>query len=283
MAWLDDHPPVRDQWWEGRPGRVTGCTVLHTAESIMDSVGPDTGAEAVAQFIRTRSTPGSYHDLCDSDSALQLVDYRHGAYQDGTGSNPWALSISWACRTSDWRAMTPQKRAAFLAQGARAFVRQQAWKKMRGYPLTELRRITKAQSDAGWSGFIAHGDRDPGRRTDPGTVAPNLFPWDEWLAACRAAMGTPVITPPTEGEEAMLLIRNSAGTVVLLSDSFALHVPDAASHAGLQKALPQVQLSNAFFANVIRYAERSGRIESNLQGILRDLADEESAPAAPAP
>src|SRR5690606_10054538 len=38
---------------------------------------------------------------------------------------------------------------------------------------------------AGKPGFLAHGDADPGRRSDPGTEAPNLFPWDEFLAFYR--------------------------------------------------------------------------------------------------
>lgn len=187
-AYLADHPPVRDQWYATRRLPLTGCTVLHTAESVMDTVGPDTGAEAVAEFIRTRTTPGSYHDLCDSDTAIYLVDYSHGAYHDATGSNNWALSISWACATTDWDRMTPEKRRAFLRQGAIAFARQQAWRKAHGYPLTELRLITKAQSDAGVSGFTYHGYRDPGRRSDPGVAPPDDFPFAEFITECRAAM-----------------------------------------------------------------------------------------------
>lgn len=187
-AYLIDYPPIRQQFYATRNRPLTGCTVLHTAESVMDTVGPDTGAEAVAEFIRTRSTPGSYHDLADSDSYVTVVPYESAAFHDGTGSNNWALSISFACRTTDWRQMTPQRRAGFLRQGARAFAAQQAWRKARGHPLTELRYITKAQSDAGVSGFIEHGRRDPGRRTDPGINPPNLFPYDEWLDHCRAAL-----------------------------------------------------------------------------------------------
>jgi hypothetical protein len=41
------------------------------------------------------------------------------------------------------------------------------------------RRITKAQSDAGMSGFIPHSDRDPAQRKDPGAG----FPWDGFLSA----------------------------------------------------------------------------------------------------
>jgi hypothetical protein len=193
-AYLVANPPAVQQFYKTRNRPLTGCTVLHTSESVMDSVGPDTGAENVANFIRTRTTPGSYHDLCDSDSYINLVPYQSGAFHDGTGSNNWALSISFACRTVDWRAMTPAKRSAFLAQGARAFAAQHAWRRANGYPTTELRLITKAQSDAGMSGFIYHGLRDPGRRSDPGVAAPNEFPFAEWLDHARAAIAPPPVS-----------------------------------------------------------------------------------------
>mgnify|MGYP006202441935 CR=1 FL=1 len=154
MAWLNVNRPRRSQF-RSRRARPTGLIVIHTAESVMDSLGPDTGAEGVARFIRDRTNPGSYHDLADSDSLINLVDYENEAYQDGTGSNPYALSISFACRTTDWRKMSAARRAAFLAQGAKAFVRQQAWLKSKGYPATPLHRVSKMASSAGAAGFIA--------------------------------------------------------------------------------------------------------------------------------
>jgi hypothetical protein len=180
-AWLREHPPARSQYRVGRRARPTGCTVVHTAEGVLDTVGPDTGAEATADFIRRRDTPGSYHDLVDSDSAIWLVRYGDEAYQDGTGSNPWALSISFALKTTDWARLTPERRDAFLRQGAIAFRRQQAWLRAHGHPTTPLRRISKAQSDAGQAGFISHGERDPDRRSDPGRD----FPWTRFFEFCQ--------------------------------------------------------------------------------------------------
>ncbi|MGY1773496.1 hypothetical protein [Blastococcus sp. SYSU D00813] len=198
-AYLTDRPPVVQQWYKTRNRPLTGCTVLHTAESVMDTVGPDTGAEAVAEFIRGRTTPGSYHDLVDSDSWIPLVDLKHGAFHDGTGSNNWALSLSFACRTSDWRAMSLAKRAGFLHQGARAFANQQLYRRSIKAPLTRLRLISKAQSDRGESGCTYHGYRDPGRRSDPGVAAPNLFPIDEFFAACRAELARVMPDHPDAG------------------------------------------------------------------------------------
>lgn len=198
-AYLTDHRPAVQQWYTTRNRPLTGCTVLHTAESVMDTVGPDTGAENVADFIRRRTTPGSYHDLVDSDSWIPLVDLKHGAFHDGTGSNNWALSLSFACATSDWRRMTPEKRRGFLHQGARAFANQQLYRRAIKAPLTRLRLITKAQSDRGESGLTYHGYRDPGRRSDPGVAAPNLFPLDEFIDACRAVLADVMPDHPDAG------------------------------------------------------------------------------------
>lgn len=187
-AYLTDHKPVRDQWYTKRNKPLTGCTVIHTAESVMDTVGPDTGAENVAEFIRTRKDPGSYHDLVDSDTWVPLVDLKHGAYHDGTGSNNWALSLSFACKTVDWARMSAAKRLGFMRQGARAWVNQQLYRKAIGAPLSRLRLITKAESDKGEAGCTYHGFRDPSRRTDPGIKVPNLFPFGEFVDACRAEL-----------------------------------------------------------------------------------------------
>lgn len=191
-AYLRQHRPVRDQFRTGRrlqhsplPGRLTGCTVLHTAESI-DLDFPDAGAEDVAAWMTRRTDAGSYHHIADSDSVVHLVDLADEAYQDGTGSNPWAMSISFALRAVDWPRLSPERRTGFLRQGALAFAAQQAWLLAHGQPATPLRRISKVESDRGAAGFITHGDRDPGRRSDPGRD----FPWDEWFAACAAATGT---------------------------------------------------------------------------------------------
>lgn len=179
-VYLIDNPPARSQF-APRGVRPTGLTVVHTAESVLDTVGPDTGAEAVAAFIARRTTPGSYHDLVDSDTALSLVRYEDQAYQDGTGSNPYALSISFALRTTDWRTLSAERRRAFLRQAAVAFQRQQAWLRAKGYPTTPIRRITRDESSRGVAGFISHAERDPARRTDPGAD----FPWPEFFEALQ--------------------------------------------------------------------------------------------------
>lgn len=240
-AYLRRHQPRRSQFRSPRRQKPSGVTVLHTAENVMDSVGPDTGAEAVAKFILNRDSPGSYHDLVDSDSGLYLVRYSDEAFQDGTGSNPHALSISFALRTSDWRRLTPAKRTAFLRQGAQAFARQQAWLKANDYPTTPLKRITRAQSAAGIAGIVTHADRDPGRRSDPGAD----FPWADFLDACDDALNggtkpapTPdPTTPPTVQEDDMARLVTTDGVKMYVADATSVaHVRDQAELALLRRA-----------------------------------------------
>lgn len=197
MAYLDDNPPVRSQFRDPRRDPVSGVVVLHTAESVMDTVGPDTGAENVAAWIRSRTDPGSYHDLVDADSEVALVRWECEAFHDATGSNPHSLSVSFACSYLDWPKMTAAKRAAFLEHGAAAAARQARWVFDRRGIVVPARKITRAQSDMRVPGFVYHADRDPARRKDPGVT---LFPLDEFLARFARLMG---YTPPTSGDDDM--------------------------------------------------------------------------------
>lgn len=202
--YLRQHQPVRSQFRSPRRARPTGLICVHTTESVMDTVGPDTGAENVAAFIRSRTDPGSYHDIVDSDSAIQLVDYADEAFGDGTGSNPYAIHLSFALKAADWPRLSQQKRDAFLTQGARAFARQQAWLSANSYPTTPLRRVTRAESDRGVAGFISHATRDPDRRKDPGLA----FPWTRFFALLVDIAPKPAPPPLPLGDDHMLrLIR----------------------------------------------------------------------------
>lgn len=222
-AYLIDNPPVRSQY-ATRTKRPTGAIILHTAESVMDTVGADTGAENVAGFIQRRATPGSYHDLCDADSIVNLVPYHLAAFQDGTGSNPYALSISWACRTTDWPAMSAGRRDAFLRNGAEAFRRQQEWLRANGYPLTPIRRISAAAVTAGQPGICYHGDRDPGRRTDPGM---QTFPFDRFAELCADSNQEDEMV--TEAEFKRIASESAWTLLSLQSDSDAAGNPTGPS------------------------------------------------------
>jgi hypothetical protein len=176
MAYLDDHPPARTQFRQ-RYATPTGLIVVHTAESMLDTIGEDTGAEGVADFIRRRADPGSYHRLVDSDSIVALVRFEMAAYGDGTGSNEFAIHLSFACRAADWPGMDPGRREAFLVNGARAAREAATWLEREHGVTVPARRVTRTQSEQRVAGFISHAERDPDRRTDPGPG----FPWDRFL------------------------------------------------------------------------------------------------------
>lgn len=176
MAYLDDHPPARRQFRQ-RYAQPSGLIVVHTAESALDEIGEDTGAEGVAAFIARRTDPGSYHRIVDSDSIVALVRFDQAAYGDGTGSNEFAIHLSFACRAADWPHMDADRRDAFLANGARAAREAADWLQRVHGITVPAHRVTRAQSDQRAAGFISHAERDPARRTDPGPA----FPWDRFL------------------------------------------------------------------------------------------------------
>jgi len=182
-TYLQDNPPRQTQF-RPRRAKPTGLIVIHTAESATDTVGEDTGADAVAGFIRTRSDYGSYHVLCDSDSRLRLVPFTHAAYGDGTGSNEFAIHVSAATAAHMWPRMSKARRDGFIRQMAEGAATAARWLQKTHGITVPARRVTKAQSDQGMAGFISHGERDPGRRTDPGKD----FPWEQFLAEFSRAM-----------------------------------------------------------------------------------------------
>ena len=207
-AYLIDHPPAQRQFRE-RGTDPSGVIVVHTSEGAPDWVGPDTGAEGLARFIQTRGDFGSYHEGVDSDSIMLLVPFHLQAYGDGTGSNPHAIHISAATQAARWAAAPEEWRRETVKNMAEAAARAARWLKAEHGITVPARRITKAQSDRREPGFIAHGDRDPGRRSDPGAG----FPWDlflrEFADAMRPDAPTPNITEALEatGDERKAALR----------------------------------------------------------------------------
>lgn len=182
--------PPRIRQFRDRRAKVTGLIVIHTAESAPDEVGPDTGTENVARFIRDRTTPGCYHTLVDSDSRLPLVPYDLATYGDGTGSNEFAVHLSFATQAAKWASLGKDWVEGALDQMAIEIKNVIDWFKTKGIEF-RLRLVNKAQSDAGWSGLISHALRDPGRRSDPGAG----FPWDRLLKKVAALIKPPAPKP----------------------------------------------------------------------------------------
>jgi hypothetical protein len=203
-AYLVEHPPRTRQFRRPRREKPSGVCVVHTAENAPDVDGADGSAEAVARFIETRADYGSYHDLVDSDSIVDLVPYDAEAYHDGTGSNPHSYGVSGATQAHRWPTLPLLRRRAIVRNMAKAAARYAAWVEREHGVVIPARRITKAESDARVPGFLAHGDRDPERRTDPGPA----FPWDYFLR-CYRKFRDPAGTPRWDAiyEKADQIIR----------------------------------------------------------------------------
>lgn len=183
-AYLDTNRPARRQF-RARTKKPTGLIVIHTAETPADLVGEDTSAESVARFIQRRADAGSYHRLCDRDSTVALVRFSQAAYGDGTGSNDFGIQIAASNRTVDWAEMSKAQETAVVARMAKAAAEAARWLKKQHGVTVPAKKITKAQSDDGRPGFLGHGDRDPGRRSDPGKT----FDWSQFLALFAVEMG----------------------------------------------------------------------------------------------
>ena len=184
--YLEDNPPARSQFRVGRRDPVKPIIVVHTAESGTDRSGADPKAENVANFIRGRSTAGSYHLVGDADSIIQLIRFDNEAFHDRTGSNRWAIGISLAMNAGDWPSLSASRRAEFVATAGQMAAIAARWLRDRGLELPEPRLLTKTESDRlDASGFISHARRDPTRRSDPGAG----FPWTSFFAAYQQSLG----------------------------------------------------------------------------------------------
>jgi hypothetical protein len=180
MVYLIDNPPETTQFRSPRRQRPIGVIIVHTAENPADLVGQDSGAEGVARFIANRSDYGSYHDLVDSDSRIQLVRYSDEAFHCATHQfNRRTTGLSVALRTEDWDDVPEPRLTGYIENAARAAADQAAYHLSAGGVVVPARRITIAQALAGDPGFLTHADADPARRTDPG----RNFPWSRFIDA----------------------------------------------------------------------------------------------------
>lgn len=210
-AYLIEHPP-RQRQFKRRGTTISGVIVIHTAESAPDTTGMDLGAEGVARFIQGRTTYGSYHWVADSDSLVDLIPMRnYQAYGDSTGSNPHAIHISAATQAHHWKGLPKDwvegtvENMALAAHKASDLL-----KEVHGVRIPAKRRI-KAETDRRMEGFISHGERDPGRRSDPGAD----FPWDMFFRFYEA-LESPKPPAPTRGRQVDLALERISAAITAL-------------------------------------------------------------------
>lgn len=151
--------------------------VIHTAESLPDFVGEDTGAEAVSKYGASTER-ASWHDTIDSDSRIENLPHEYTAFHvAGYNSKAVGLEIAtqaakWIDTPTGWRYSTLDRTAAWVAEVH----------KRHNIPIILL---DKAQVDSGLKGFVGHGSLDPTRRSDPG----KSFPWGYVLDKAKLIAG----------------------------------------------------------------------------------------------
>lgn len=270
------------------PRVPSGVMVVHTAESVPTIVLPDSSAERVANFIRNRTDYGAYHRLGDSDSVIRMGDIDHAVWHCRI-TNPHSIGYSFACRTVDW----PRLPAAWKTQAidlmAHVMAADIREMQRRWGIRVPLRRITGAQARARVPGFVAHGDTDPTRRTDPGAA----FPWAALFSRVAHHLGRttapPALTAPTaptapvppptpttlEDPMWMLSAPNRGQALAGLGWFRQISSPTSVSvlRSKLGSTLPLVEVSDAEF-DIIRHEliNASSAQVAALQGEVARLA-----------
>jgi hypothetical protein len=186
--YLLDNRPASPQFHTTRANALTGGVLLHTTESVMDSVGIDTGAENVAGFISRRADAGSYHIIVDSDSTVRLVPDAYTAFHcAASGYNSRTLGLSFACRTVDLDPAHAWTRAAFK-RAAAELVR--FWRE-NGFDPAACARFRPASELLTGAGISTHGDAQPADRSDAFTRHPRRAELERLLLAEIAALIIP--------------------------------------------------------------------------------------------
>lgn len=146
--------------------KATGTIILHDAEGGTDLSGADMGAENVANFIRTRTTYGSYHDLVDRDTHVPMAPIDYETWHS-VPDNPWSVGISVAWNKADLARMSRAERRSYYVPLARVVLLRRAEFAKRGIKVPIDRMLTAAETQARKPGISTHSRTDPGRRTDP--------------------------------------------------------------------------------------------------------------------
>lgn len=146
--------------------RASGTIILHDAEGGTDLSGADTGAESVANYIKNRSSYGSYHDLVDRDTHIPMAPIDYETWHS-VPDNPWSVGICVAWTKADLPRMTAAQRRSYYVPLARVVLKRVADFARRGITVPTHRMLTAAETQARKPGISTHSRTDPSRRSDP--------------------------------------------------------------------------------------------------------------------
>lgn len=210
--WLLDHENTNAKlrsngkwgWYYPSRRKPISLVVMHVPVAAYDTVGEDTTAERVANYFTQNSRPASAHVSIDRDSVVELLPDDFTAFHV-RGYNGLSLGIEQGWDPDDWG-----KSEEFDREVMR---RVADWLRPRidSYNIP-LVRLTKADVDAGKSGFTEHSLLDPTRRTDPGPD----YPWEMLFAFLSKAEDPKFLPPPSFAQpswdkalEARLMTKDS--------------------------------------------------------------------------
>jgi hypothetical protein len=194
--YLLDHRPAIPQCGYPRRGgaRASGTIILHDAEGGTDLSGADTGAENVANYIRNRTTYGSYHRLVDRDTRIKMAPIDYETWHS-VPDNPWSVGISVAWNKADLPRMTYAQRRSYYVPFAREVLDVRAEFADRGIRVPIDRFLTAAETQDRKPGISTHSRTDPSRRSDPfGTGSK----YEAEFLAVLAELGGKPTTPQQE-------------------------------------------------------------------------------------
>lgn len=216
--YLYEHPPARSQFIRPRRAPISGVVVVHTTESALDRIAPDTGAENVAGFIARRTDAGSYHEIVDTDSVVRMLPDDVEAFGCATGDNPHVWHIALAARSSELSPTDPATRQMVATAGRRIAL---FWERNNRSVTVARRWLTQDQARSRtMSGLINHGTLQPVDRSDAWARHPHKAGLDRLLLDA--------ITLPAEDDEMpeqKVLLRDKNGKIWVAQGITKVHVP----------------------------------------------------------
>jgi len=213
--WLLDHENPNGRmrsngkrgWYYPSRSKPIDLVVMHVPVAVYDTVGEDQTAEKVADYFTRNSRPASAHVVIDRDSTIELLPDDHTAFHVRS-YNSQSLGIEQGWDPDDWGKSEEFDRAVISQVAAWLRPRVAAY----NIPLV---RLTKANVDAGRSGFTEHALLDPTRRTDPGPD----YPW-QMLFDMLSEDPDPEYRPPPSFAQASWDKALAAGIMTEDSDPY---------------------------------------------------------------